>query len=55
MAKEIEEKNTPKESKKKKSASAKKFVEDTPFEKAVREFGKNTTNHIKKLLDASCL
>jgi len=38
MAKKIEEKNMPKESKKKKSASAKKVVEDTPFEKAVREF-----------------
>ena len=38
MAKEIEEKNTPKESKKKKSVSAKQVVKDTPFEKAVREF-----------------
>ena len=36
MAKEIEEKTPP--AKKKKSASAKKVIKDTPFEKAVREF-----------------
>lgn len=38
MEKELEKKKMPKESKKKKSASAKRVVEDTPFEKAVREF-----------------
>ncbi len=38
MAKKIEEKKMPKESKKKKFASAKPVVEDTPFEKAYREF-----------------
>lgn len=38
MAKEIEEKKMPKESKKKKSAATKKVIEDTPFEKAYRDF-----------------
>lgn len=38
MGKEIEEKETPKESKKKKTASAKKVIVDTPFEKAYRNF-----------------